>query len=95
MFEFLGMIGTYDARKVKRDELKDFILDTAFVTDRSWLYETAVAHKKFNSGKWIILGGASTKEEALEIHNKWLEKLKSGVDTLEDCYNGKIYKKRG
>ena len=87
MFGYLDMLFTYDARKVKCDEMEDFTLDTALVTDREWLYETAVKHDNFNDCNWIILEGSDTKADALEVHNKWLKFLSEGnFDKLTDCF---------
>ena len=87
----LGMIGNYEQRVVKNDKTTDFILDTAEVYDRSWIYETAVSHKDFNNGKWIILDGTNTREDALKAHEKWLKALEAGVDSLEDYYDETVY----
>ena len=72
MFDVLSMIGNYSERKVDRFETDLFTIDTAFVTDRGLPYETAIAHKDFNGGEWIILGWRSTKEEAQKFHNEMI-----------------------
>ena len=91
MFSFLDMIGTYEQRAVRRDEKEKFTLDTAMVTDREWVYETAVAHEDFNNGEWIILEGAMTKQDAEAVHDKWLEKISGGVTELEDIFDGYVH----
>ena len=89
---FLDMAGNYNERVVSNDKTDDFTLDTALVTDRSWRYETAVEHKDFNDGDWIVLEGVNTKEEAIEVHEKWLNKLaNTDVNELTDCYEGVTY----
>lgn len=93
MFRFFDMVGNYEERVVKNDKLENFELDTALVTDRTWTYETAVKHEDFNYGAWIILQGTNTKDEAIKVHDEWLEKLKSGVDELRDIYEDKVFKK--
>lgn len=93
MFIWLDMIGNYDERKVKRDDAEMFSLDTATVTDREQMYETAVSHKQFNDSSWIILGWADTEDEAVKFHDEWLEKLNNGVDTLTDVFTGETYYK--
>lgn len=35
LFGWQDMIGNYDERKVARDEVNDYIIDTVLVTDRS------------------------------------------------------------
>lgn len=96
MFDIFNMFFAkpYEERAVKRDEFKEFILDTVEVPDRSYAYETAVAHEKFNGGKWVILEGVDTKEEALTAHEKWLEKFKEDkVNELYCIYAEKTYKR--
>ena len=82
-----AMAGDYDKRKVERTERDNFTLDTARVYDRDWSYETAVKHKNFYGNNWIVLEGCDTKEEAVAMHNKWLEILdKDDYFVLTDCY---------
>lgn len=91
-----AMAGNYNHRKVERTERDNFILDTVKVYDRDWLYETAVKHKNFYGNNWIILEGCDTKEEAIEMHNKWLEKMeKNDFNILTDYYDGTSYLREG
>jgi hypothetical protein len=91
-----SMFGNYDQRKVARDEKGFFTLDTVAVYDRSWNYETAVAHKDFYGGGWIILEGCDTKEEAVEMHNKWLKVFeKDTINILIDYYDNSLYERKG
>lgn len=92
MFEFLSMMGTYEVRKVDNYKCDDFTVDTAWVNDNDPPYETAVAHKNFNDGDWIILEHYETKEEAQIGHNKWVEKFKNNevselVDDTPDSFD--------
>ena len=95
MFDYLKMlemIGTHDQRVVKNTKHDDFILDTCYVTDRDWNYETAVQHKAFNNGDWIILEGTYTKEEAIKQHDVWLTRLlDNSFETLTDAYSGEVF----
>ncbi len=50
LFGLMGMMNNYSERKICNTKRKNFTLDTALVTDRSWTYETAVTHKNFNGG---------------------------------------------
>lgn len=83
MFDFLGMIDNYEERKVDRFERTnehgetDLIVDTCLVTDSKQPYETAVSHKAYNNGKWIVVGTYDAKEEAQTGHNRWVEKMTS------------------
>lgn len=70
MLNLISMMGNYEARKVDRFENDLFTVDTALVTDREQSYETAIAHKDFNGGEWIVLGWRSTKEEAQKFHDE-------------------------
>ena len=67
------MLGTYAYRKVDRFETDLFAIDTALVTDRIQPYETAIAHKDFRGGNWIILGWRRTKEEAQKFHDEMVK----------------------
>lgn len=92
LFGWQGMIGNYDERKVARDEVNDYTIDTVLVTDRSWLYETAIMHEDFNDGDWIIVEGYDTKEDAIKGHKKWLEKCKiENIVQLTDCYTEQVF----
>ena len=70
MLNLISMMGNYEARKVDRFENDLFTVDTALVTDKEQSYETAIAHKDFNGGEWIVLGWRSTKEEAQKFHDE-------------------------
>lgn len=94
MFDFLNMIGTYNDRKVDRFETDLFIIDTVLVTDRAQLYETAIAHKDFRGGKWIILGWRRTKEEAQKFHDEMVAYYTCHGETvqkIEDVYEHVMY----
>lgn len=92
LYGIATMTGNYDDRKVANDEREEFILDTAKVTDRPWIYETAVQHKDFNNNDWIILDGTDDLEEAKEIHQKWLKTLEAGaLHLLEDYCTGEVF----
>lgn len=92
--DVLAMMGTYEHRKVANFKCDEFVVDTAEVYDRRQRYETAIAHKDFNSGEWIILEWSDTKKEARKIHNKWVERFKSNdITEIEDAYTGIIFTK--
>lgn len=94
MLGFLDMAGNHNERVVRNDKTDDFTLDTALVTDRNWRYETAVEHKDFNDGDWIILDGCNSKELAVEMHDKWLTKLlNEDITELTDYYTGEVFRK--
>lgn len=94
LFGYMDMIGNYEERVVKNDKCADFTLDTARVTDRNWIYETAVAHSGFNNGDWIILDGCMSKEQAVEMHDKWLNKLQNeDITELTDYYTDEVFRK--
>lgn len=94
MFEWLDMCGTYDTRKVDRFENDLFTIDTAMVTDREQSYETAIAHKDFNGGDWIVLGWRDTKEEAQKFHDEMVAYYTCHGETvqkIEDVYEYVTY----
>jgi len=86
LFGILTMSDNYKSRVVKNTKRNTFTLDTVRVADRELPYETAVAHKDFNDGDWIVLEWSETKEDAERTHDKWLAKLDAGVDSLLDVY---------
>ena len=94
MLDFLGMIDTYADRKVDRFETDLFTIDTALVTDRAQPYETAIAHKDFRGGDWIILGWSQTKEEAQKFHDEMVAYYTCHGETvqkIEDVYEHVMY----
>lgn len=92
LFGWQDMIGNYDERKVARDEVNDYTIDTVLVTDRRWTYETAISHEHFDNGDWIIVEGYDTKEDAIKGHKKWLEKCKiENIVQLTDCYTEQVF----
>ena len=94
MLDFWGMIDTYADRKVDRFETDLFIIDTALVTDRAQPYETAIAHKDFRGGEWIILGWRQKKEEAQKFHDEMVAYYTCHGETvqkIEDVYEHVMY----
>ena len=95
MFEWLDMIGNYEQRKVANFKNDIFEIDTAYVTDRTQPYETAIRHKNFNYNNWIVLGWSSTKEQAQEDHDKWIERFLNSPypEKITDAYDDIDYYK--
>ena len=84
---YFGMFGNYEQRKVDNTETDVFEVDTVRVTDRDWFYETAVKHKDFNNGEWIVVEGCIYKEEAQAMHDKWVKFMeKDDYDVLTDIW---------
>ena len=89
-----SMMGNYEERNVALFENDVFKIDTSEVTDRALKYESAICHKDFNNGEWIILGWADTKENAKIMHNRFVEYfLSNDVTEITDAYTNKIFKK--
>lgn len=89
MFEWLDMIGNYEQRKVANFKNDIFEIDTAYVTDRDIPYETAVAHKNFRNGNWIVLGWRETKEDAQKFHDelvKYFCEHEKEITSIEDVW---------
>lgn len=78
---------------VKNTQEDDYMVDTVSVPDRTWRYETAVMKDDINDGYWVIVDSADTKEEALEKHEKWVLKIREGVDELFDICLRETYKR--
>ena len=97
MLNLFSMMGNYEDRKVDRFENDLFIVDTALVTDRGLSYETAIAHKDFNGGEWIVLGWRSTKEEAQKFHDEMVEHFLTNGDTIlsvKDVFDNVVYTRK-
>lgn len=96
--DWFDMIGTYEERKVDNFRNDLFCVDTVSVTDRELPYETAISHKEFNNGNWIILGWRETKDEAQKYHDEIVEKFlndKGDVKSITDVYDGiEYYRKK-
>lgn len=93
MSEFIGCMTQrprYE-RELEEDTVNGYHIDTCAVDDRDWLWETAICHKRFNSGDWIVVQGYDTKEKAKAGHNMWIEKAKAGFQKLYDVYDEKTY----
>lgn len=75
LFDFIDMADNYEDRKVARFEEinNDLIIDTAWVNDCKPPYETAIQHKNYNNGQWVIVEHYETKEKALSGHMKWVK----------------------
>ena len=82
MFEWLDMMGTYEQRNVANFKNDIFEIDTSYVTDRRDPYETAIKHKNFNGGDWIILGWRKTKAEAQMYHDYMVKKFTDDMDKI-------------
>jgi hypothetical protein len=92
MFNFFGMMGNYEDRKVDNFKNEDVEVDTCSVTDGEHDYETAVSHFQYNDKQWVIVESYDTKEEAQEGHNKWVEVMTSEKlpEYLKDCNNSGV-----
>jgi hypothetical protein len=95
MFDFISMANNYEERKVARFELGMIIIDTCAVSDSDHPFETAISHPQFNSGNWIIVEHYDSKQEAIQGHNKWVDKITSKENfplTLKDVSTAMIAK---
>lgn len=87
LYTMFEMSGNYEQRKVDNTKTDVFEVDTVLVTDRDWIYETAVKHKDFNGGDWIVVEGCNDKEEAQAMHDKWVKFMaKDDYDVLTDIW---------
>jgi hypothetical protein len=75
MFNFFSMTDNYESRKVNRyeDPANGLYVSTVWVTDSKNPLETAVKHKNYNAGKWIIVEEYKNEEEARAGHAKWVQ----------------------
>jgi hypothetical protein len=94
MSSFFGfdMAFNYDERKVDRYEDETLLVDTCAVSDGAKPYETAVAHKEYKGGSWIVVEAYDTQEEAQAGHDRWVATMTAEElpDMLADCRNAAI-----
>jgi hypothetical protein len=91
LFGFMDMAGTYEQRKVANTKINDAIIDTCAVTDSEQPYETAIQHKAYNEGQWVIVEMYDTKKQSIIGHKKWVNKFKNDLpEKLEDVSTSKI-----
>lgn len=93
MYGIMSMSGNYEQRKVDNTKEGDWEVDTARVTDRGWIYETAVRHTDFRGGDWIVVEGVNTKEEAFVIHDKWVEFMRGNPSVIYDEYEDEYFQR--
>lgn len=74
----------YTQRKVDRYKDDRMTISTVLTeTGGKRPYKTAIRHKEFNDGNWIVLGLCKTKAEAKAFHENMVEVLRE--DTMQDC----------
>jgi hypothetical protein len=71
MFEYLGMMGDYEKRKIENTIVNGGTIDTARVNDNDKGYETGILHPLY-SESWIIVEEYYSKEDAIVGHAKWV-----------------------
>lgn len=77
------MGSNYENRKIKRHEVEGkLIVSTVRVMDSEFLYETAICHRSYNLGLWVIVANYNTKKEAEAGHEEWIKTMTS--DKLPD-----------
>lgn len=90
-FNFAPMIGNYEQRKVANYHNAETGLhvSTAAVMDGRKPFETAVAHPRYNGGKWIIVEAYATKEQSARGHDRWVKIMTEPnlPPELIDCNN--------
>ena len=76
-FDFLGMVGDNEQRKVARwPEKGEWVVDTCRVTDNiENPFETAVQHPCYNDGKIVIVEEYKDIEAAEKGHAKWVDRM--------------------
>ncbi len=91
LYGISSMSNDYEERVVVNTQEDDWVVDTAIVTDRSWTYETAVMSPHFRNNKWIIVGKADTEEDAVKVHEQWVDMMRNDPRALWDIYEEKIF----
>lgn len=91
LFDFLNDVGNHDERKVDRYKNDTLTIDTAYVSDGTKPFETAVAHPSYNERKWVIVESYDNKDEAQIGHDRWVRIMTTDPPTvLVDCCNAEI-----
>src|SRR5574337_620734 len=93
MFGFLSMMGTYEDRKVCRDEFPWGFVSTCSVNDGEHPYETAVKHGEYCDGRGMVIVEAyDTREDAEAGHARWVSTMTAEVlpESLVDCQNSEV-----
>ena len=80
LFDFLSN-DDYEERKVERYETDEVIVDTCAANDQPepFEYETAIAHREYNGGSWIIVELYKTKKESRIGHKKWVKLMTAEI----------------
>lgn len=65
----------YEKRKVERYEKDNLIVDTCEVYDQPspYNFETAISHRGYRNGEWIIVELYEIEADAILGHNKWVK----------------------
>jgi len=91
---FVSMLGTYEERKIGRNEYDWGFISTVQVTDGILPFETGIRHRDY-SDSVIAVEAYQTREEASSGHEKWVRTMTSDSlpDVLQDCCNSQLYLK--
>jgi hypothetical protein len=94
MSEFMKDVGTYESRKVARDDFPWGFVSTARVNDGDKPYETAVKHDRYDHTKMVIVASYLTAEEATIGHAEWVKRMTADElpPELVDCGNSSVSK---
>lgn len=90
LFDWVGMMSNYEARKVARFEEGDLLISTARVTDSTHPFETAVGHPSYNQGELVIVELYETRADAEAGHARWVKtmtapKLPASLQDVSTC----------
>lgn len=91
IFGFLDMGGSYESRSVGRHEYEYGFVSTAYVTDGSSPYETAVEDSRY-ADDMVIVEAYASEDDAKLGHAKWVSAMTTGSppNALTDCMNSEI-----
>lgn len=89
--DILGMMNTYNSRKVDRYEQDGLLISTCFVTDGKHDYETAIRSPLYNDNDFVVVEAYDSEEDARAGHRKWVDNMTTNPpEKLVDCGNSKI-----
>jgi len=81
LFDLLRMENwdNYEKRKVESYGTGSLVVDTCEVHDQPnpYNFETAILHRRYNNGEWIIVELYEIEAKAILGHNKWVKTMVS------------------
>lgn len=74
MFDALMSLSNVNPTRIARYESpeKQLIVSTIKCGDGLYNFETAISHKDYNEGEWMIVAAYNESDSAVSGHNEWV-----------------------